>query len=177
MVEVFRRRVITLLVDRQLLNEDFARNLLSWKHSGFSQDAWASNERQRVTSHRQQCSDSRRARAGESGRVHRTTTHIAQENPLRAIQGEGSVPHEILAVLQAEPPPVRCLRLLGRIDATHSTKGTPAHPALRALCLPHKGTVERNAVVSGSFLGYACGTTLMSRSARPRGGEPPTNAA
>jgi hypothetical protein len=45
MVEVFRRRVITLLVDRQLLNEDFARNLLSWKHSGFSPDAWASNER------------------------------------------------------------------------------------------------------------------------------------
>jgi len=38
MVEVFRRRVITLLVDRQLLNEDFARNLLSWKHSGFSID-------------------------------------------------------------------------------------------------------------------------------------------
>ena len=38
MVEVFRRRVITLLVDRELLNEDFARNLLSWKHSGFSID-------------------------------------------------------------------------------------------------------------------------------------------
>ncbi|MFW6228748.1 MAG: hypothetical protein ACOC2V_04750 [Alkalispirochaeta sp.] len=34
MVEVFRRRVITLLVDRELLNEDLARNLVSWKHSG-----------------------------------------------------------------------------------------------------------------------------------------------
>ena len=45
MVEVFRRRVIRLLVDRKLLNENFARNLLSWKHSGFSPDAWASNER------------------------------------------------------------------------------------------------------------------------------------
>jgi hypothetical protein len=38
MVEVFRRRVIKLLVERKLLNEDFARNLLSWKHSGFSID-------------------------------------------------------------------------------------------------------------------------------------------
>ncbi|POQ99803.1 hypothetical protein AU468_10005 [Alkalispirochaeta sphaeroplastigenens] len=38
MVEVFRRRVIKLLVERELLNEDFARNLLSWKHSGFSID-------------------------------------------------------------------------------------------------------------------------------------------
>jgi len=38
MVEVFRRRVIKLLVGRGLLNEDFARNLLSWKHSGFSID-------------------------------------------------------------------------------------------------------------------------------------------
>jgi hypothetical protein len=38
MVEVFRRRVIKLLVERELLNEGFARNLLSWKHSGFSID-------------------------------------------------------------------------------------------------------------------------------------------
>jgi len=38
MVEVFPRGVIKLLVERALLNEDFARNLLSWKHSGFSID-------------------------------------------------------------------------------------------------------------------------------------------
>lgn len=38
MVEVFRRRVIKLLVERELLNEVFARNLMSWKHSGFSID-------------------------------------------------------------------------------------------------------------------------------------------
>ena len=38
MIELFRRRVIKLLVDGELLNEDFARNLLSWKHSGFSID-------------------------------------------------------------------------------------------------------------------------------------------
>ena len=38
MVEVFRRRVIKLLVERGKLNEQFARNLLSWRHSGFSID-------------------------------------------------------------------------------------------------------------------------------------------
>jgi transposase len=38
MAEVFRRRVIKLLVERELLNENFAQNLLSWRHSGFSID-------------------------------------------------------------------------------------------------------------------------------------------
>ena len=38
MIEVFRCRVITLLVQHELLNEAFAWNLLSWKHSGFSID-------------------------------------------------------------------------------------------------------------------------------------------
>jgi len=38
MTEVFRRRVLALLVDRKVLNDQFARNLMSWKHSGFSID-------------------------------------------------------------------------------------------------------------------------------------------
>ena len=38
MIEVFRRRVIKLLVARKLVNEEFAHNLLSWRHSGFSID-------------------------------------------------------------------------------------------------------------------------------------------
>lgn len=38
MTEVFRRRLIWLLVEKDLLSEDFARNLLSWKNSGFSID-------------------------------------------------------------------------------------------------------------------------------------------
>ncbi len=38
MAEVFRRRVIWLLVEKELLSEEFARNLLSWKNSGFSID-------------------------------------------------------------------------------------------------------------------------------------------
>ena len=38
MTEVFRRRLICLLVEKELLAEDFARNLLSWKNSGFSID-------------------------------------------------------------------------------------------------------------------------------------------
>jgi len=39
MVEVFRRRVIKLLVGQEVPIEAFARNLLSWSHSGFSQEA------------------------------------------------------------------------------------------------------------------------------------------
>jgi hypothetical protein len=38
MTEVFRRRVTWLLVEKELLSEEFARNLLSWKNSGFSID-------------------------------------------------------------------------------------------------------------------------------------------
>jgi hypothetical protein len=38
MVEVFRRRVVWLLVEKELLAEDFAIRLLGWKHSGFSID-------------------------------------------------------------------------------------------------------------------------------------------
>ena len=38
MTEVFRRRVIALLVELKLLDDQFACNLMSWKHSGFSID-------------------------------------------------------------------------------------------------------------------------------------------
>ena len=38
MTEYFRRKVIWLFVEKKLINEEFARNLLSWKHSGFSID-------------------------------------------------------------------------------------------------------------------------------------------
>ena len=38
MIEIFRRRIIKLFVERDLLNRSFARNLLSWRHSGFSID-------------------------------------------------------------------------------------------------------------------------------------------
>lgn len=38
MIEVFRRRVIVLIVDRRLLDDQFACNLMSWEHSGFSID-------------------------------------------------------------------------------------------------------------------------------------------
>ncbi|MEE8441553.1 MAG: hypothetical protein V3S41_07520 [Spirochaetia bacterium] len=38
MTEVFRRRVIWLLVEKQLLSAEFAQNLLSWRNSGFSID-------------------------------------------------------------------------------------------------------------------------------------------
>jgi hypothetical protein len=39
MAECFRRRVIRFFLDRELVTEAFASNLLSWKNSGFSIDA------------------------------------------------------------------------------------------------------------------------------------------
>ena len=36
MIEVFCRGVIGMLMNRGLLKEDLAENLLSWRHSGFS---------------------------------------------------------------------------------------------------------------------------------------------
>ncbi len=38
LTQLFRRRVIRYFVNKKLLNEKFASNLLSWKHSGFSVD-------------------------------------------------------------------------------------------------------------------------------------------
>jgi hypothetical protein len=35
MTEYFRRKRISLFLKKKLINEEFARNLLSWKHSGF----------------------------------------------------------------------------------------------------------------------------------------------
>ena len=39
MTECFRRRIIRFFIDRELITENFAANLLSWKNSGFSIDA------------------------------------------------------------------------------------------------------------------------------------------
>ncbi len=38
MTEYFRRKVINLFLKKNLISEDFAWNLLSWKNSGFSID-------------------------------------------------------------------------------------------------------------------------------------------
>lgn len=38
MTEYFRRSVLRFFTEKKLLREQFARNLLSWKHSGFSID-------------------------------------------------------------------------------------------------------------------------------------------
>jgi hypothetical protein len=46
MTEYFRRTVLRFFTERKLLSEQFARNMLSWKHSGFSQAAWASSNAQ-----------------------------------------------------------------------------------------------------------------------------------
>ncbi len=39
MTECFRRRVIRFFLDKELITESFASNLLSWKNSGYSIDA------------------------------------------------------------------------------------------------------------------------------------------
>ncbi len=38
MTEYFRRSVLRFFTEKKLLTEQFSRNLLSWKHSGFSID-------------------------------------------------------------------------------------------------------------------------------------------
>jgi hypothetical protein len=38
LTECFRRRVVGYFVEKGLINKDFARKLLAWKHSGFSVD-------------------------------------------------------------------------------------------------------------------------------------------
>lgn len=38
MSQYFGRRTIELFVEKGLINEEFAQNLLSWKHSGISID-------------------------------------------------------------------------------------------------------------------------------------------
>ena len=55
MTEYFRRTVLEFFTDKKLLTEQFAQNLLSWKHSGFSQDAWPSSELVHVPQERGTC--------------------------------------------------------------------------------------------------------------------------
>ncbi len=38
MTEYFRRTVLRFFTERKLLSEHFARNMLSWRHTGFSID-------------------------------------------------------------------------------------------------------------------------------------------
>jgi len=45
MTELFRRCIFKLFLEKKLINESFTRNMLSWKHSGFSQDAGPSRNR------------------------------------------------------------------------------------------------------------------------------------
>ena len=92
MTEVFRRRVLALLVDRKILNDLFARNLMSWKHSGFSIDNSV-----RILD----------ATAQENLAEYISRPPIsAEEDPLRTVQGEGFVSHDLFGVLQRERTPL-----------------------------------------------------------------------
>jgi hypothetical protein len=139
MVEVFRHRVITLLVQRKLLNEDFARNLLSWKHSGFSID----------NSVRILDQSSQESLAEYIARPPISLKKIRYE----PFKGRVLFHTTYSEYFKEEPSHVRRLGLPCRVDATHSTEETPAHPALRALCLPHKGTMGTDAMGCGTSTG------------------------
>jgi hypothetical protein len=71
--------------------------------------------------------------------------------------------------------------------STHSAERLAAHPAIRALCLPHKRALGGNAVVSGSFLSVRSSWSapdsaapavrpLSCGASGPRGGRQPINA-
>ncbi len=86
MTEVFRRRVIWLLVEKELLSEEFARNLLSWRNSGFS------------ISNSVKIADTR-SRESLAQYISRPPG-VTEEDPLRTVQGPGVVPHEVFKLLQ-----------------------------------------------------------------------------
>ncbi len=44
MTEYFMHAVLRFFTERNLLSEQIVRNMLSWRHSGFSPDAWPSSE-------------------------------------------------------------------------------------------------------------------------------------
>ena len=68
MAEVLRRRVVWLLVEEELLAEDFAIKLLGWKHSGFSVDNSV-----RILDREAQIN---------TRRIHLASTDLAGEDPL-----------------------------------------------------------------------------------------------
>ena len=68
MSEVFRRRLIGMFVDRKLFDDQFACNLKSWKHFGFSID-------NSVRIMDQETQES-------LWRIHRKTSHFTEEDPL-----------------------------------------------------------------------------------------------
>jgi hypothetical protein len=99
MAEVFRRRVIRMLVERELQNTEFAIKRLVWKRSEIQ--------------HRQYGPDLGSRGAGESVRVRLAPADLAEEDPLRAIQATSLVPHEVFEVRQRRRTYVRRPRLPG----------------------------------------------------------------
>lgn len=160
MVEVFRRRVIKLLVERGMLNEHFARNLLSWRHSGFSIDNSVrildDSARESLAEYiaRPPISLKKIRYEPFKGRVlfHTTYSHYFKQN-LHMFEALDFLA-DLTPDAQAEQQSVRIAT-----RPAHPAQTTSAHSPLRPLRLEDKGPVARNAV-TGSFLGFACGTTL-----------------
>jgi len=99
MSEVFRRRVIWLLVQKELLSEDFGRNLLSWRNSGFSID----------NSVRINDARTRESLAQYMSRPPVSLKKIRYE----PFKGRVLFQHHVLRILQGEHSPVRCAGLPG----------------------------------------------------------------
>jgi hypothetical protein len=145
MVEVFRRRVITLLVKRELLNEDFARNLLSWKHAGFSIDNSVrildESTQESLAEYIPRPPISLKKIHSEpfKGRVlfHTTYSEYFKEN---------------VHLFDA-------LKFFGRVDPAHPAEATTADSPLWFVCLPYERPVGRDAV--------GCGTGTESVESRP----------
>ena len=94
LIEVFRRRVIKLFVDRGLLDPHFARKILSWEHSGFSVDISVPIP-----------ASSRKARVNLSQYIVRHPGNpdgLLAENPLRTFKRHNHLQDEIQYLLERE---------------------------------------------------------------------------
>ena len=83
MTECFRRRVIKLFIEKKLINQHVAGNLLNWSHSGFSIDYANLNFWWKPEGAREPCP------------VHSSTAYLTQEDNIRRLPRKGAFPHII----------------------------------------------------------------------------------
>ena len=148
MTQLFRRRVVTLLVDKQLLSEDFAENLLSWRHSGFSIDNSVrvadARTKESLAQYISRPSVSLKKIRYEpfKGRVlfHTTYSEYFKENThLFDV-------HDFLAEVDVTKPLGGFVRQFAARTAQHHPAEThSAHQALRTLRFTHQGLLEPHA--------------------------------
>lgn len=130
MTEGFRHHVIKLQVEHQLLNENVARNFLSWNHSGFNIDSsvqMLDNTSQKSPAEyivRPSVSLEKIHYEPFKGRVLFHTT-------------------DLFALLQAKPSYVQSSRLSPRSHPTHPAERLAAHSLGRPLRIADEGALEK----------------------------------